>query len=271
MRNLNTKKDLSLFLQLMLCSFGWLAMYGIPDLLGVDSKGALHVLIEGAAALMILPSALLAKFPERAGGKPRRAALAFAVIVAVPFVHASAQMFGLRHVLPPVEDPVLGFTGSEYMWYALRTCVTAPLMEELGCRWLMFAELRRYLGFGPAALFSSCMFSMIHVEVDPALAVMVIPLSLLLCLIYEVTGKLYWCVAVHAVYNLMCLPGMPWTAPDAVQGLYGVQAPACVHALMAVTAIVFLLCSYRNDLFFKKDPASGARHGGAGSAPSTTA
>lgn len=76
-------------------------------------------------------------------------------------------MYCLAYTAPPVSDPAAGFSPEAYRWYALRICVTAPLMEELGCRWLAFGKLRRCIGFWPAALASAAVFGLLHVDISP--------------------------------------------------------------------------------------------------------
>lgn len=132
----------------------------------------------------------------------------------------------------------------------LRTCVTAPLMEELGCRWIAFGKTRRAAGFWPAALLSTAMFSLIHINVAPALAVSVIPGALLRCLTYELTGKLSCCVAEHAAFNVLCLPDAPWVTPGWARRYANVPEWAGTPALIAVTVTIILLCVFREKLFY---------------------
>ena len=167
------------------------------------------------------------------------------VLLLVPvflLTYASIQMFHLAGGMR--------YTGSVSVsvWYILRTCLTAPVMEELGCRWILFYKLRRGFGFWPAALTSAALFSLIHINVDASFAVTLIPSALLYCLIYEVTGRFRYCVAAHMVFNVLALP----SDPDWESFLWGVPRSVSVPLLVSATAVVVLLCGFRGRIFARR-------------------
>lgn len=235
----------------------WLALYGfLPATLGAGFADAVHVLAEGAASLLLLVPALREGplLPPEGRGRLR---CVFAAAVLLPVLLASyvaAQAFCLAGSTPYCGDPEDLLGEGMYVWYVLRTCVTAPVMEELGCRWLAFGKLRRLgAGFWPAALASVLLFSLIHVETSPAFAVAVIPSTLLYCLMYDLTGSPWLGMAIHAVRNVIALPVSPWTG-SGLDGLldgfmYGVPRSIGVAALLVVTAVAVLLCACRDSLF----------------------
>lgn len=237
----------------------WIALYGLlPAALGAGFADAAHVLAEGAAALLLLIPALReGPLPTLEGrGRPRYALAAAVLLPVLLTAYIASQAFCLVDKVPYYGDPEDLLGEGTFVWYALRTCVTAPVMEELGCRWLAFGKLRRMgVGFWPAALASALLFSLIHVETNPSVAVAVIPSALLYCLIYDLTGSPWLGMASHAARNLLSLPGTPWSGsgPDVLlDGLmYGVPRNVAALALLAATATAVLLCACR-DRFFRR-------------------
>jgi membrane protease YdiL (CAAX protease family) len=84
-------------------------------------------------------------------------------------------------------------------------CVVAPLAEEFLFRGFIFGSLRRW-GFWPAAIITGVVFGAIHIGSAPI--GFVVPLGFFgfgLCLLYERTGSLYPCIALHALNNSIAL------------------------------------------------------------------
>lgn len=220
----------------------WLLYGGLPILFRTGRYDAGHVLCEGASAAVLLVLFVRSRrtgFPVP-GGRP-----GLPVLLLVPvflLTYASIQMFhlagGTRYMAPV----------SVSVWYILRTCLTAPVMEELGCRWILFYKLRRSFGFWPAALASVALFSLIHMDVDASFAVALVPSALLYCLMYEVTGRFRYCVAGHMAFNVLALPGGP-----ALEGfLWGVPLRVSVPLLVLVTAGIVLLCAFCGRIFARR-------------------
>lgn len=235
----------------------WLVLYGLlPAALDAGFADAARVLFEGAAALLLLIPALReGSLPPPEGRGKTRYALAAAVLLPLLLAsYVAAQAFCLAGSTPYRGDPEVLLGGGTYVWYVLRTCVTAPVMEELGCRWIAFGKLRRLgVKFWPAALLSTVLFSFIHVGTSPAFAVAVVPGTLLYCLIYDLTGAPWLGMAVHAVRNLIALPVSPWAGswPDVLLDslMFGVPRSTSVLSLLAVTAAAVLLCVFRDRIF----------------------
>lgn len=244
------------------CIVAWYLLYGAPQVVfktGYADCG--HVLFEGVIALLLLVLAVrdgpARKEPRPAGRTPRRVLL---IAVAVPVFllkYAAIQAFCLTDAYPYGGDPEDLMGRGMYAWYALRTCFTAPIMEELGCRWIIFGRLRRTgTGFWTSALFSALMFGYIHAETSPALALAAIPSALLYCLLYEITGAPWCCVAAHAAYNLLALPGREAAVSWPNTLLYGVPRRISIPLLMAVSAVILLLCLFRDRLFYSRGECS---------------
>ena len=220
----------------------WLLYGGLPLLFRTGRYDAGHVLCEGASAAVLL---VLFARSRRTGFPVPGGRLGRSVLLLVPVLlltYASVQMFSLAggaryegQVLVPV-------------WYVLRTCLTAPVMEELGCRWILFYKLRRGFGFWPSVLASAALFGLIHLEVDAAFAFAVVPSAFLYCLIYEVTGRFRYCVAAHMAFNVLALPG----GSAMKDFLWGVPLHVSVPLLVLITAVSVLLCEFRVRIFARR-------------------
>ena len=87
------------------------------------------------------------------------------------------------------------------LWVTLiGTCVIAPLGEEFIFRKLFIDRARRF-GDVPAILFSGVLFGLFHGNLFQFFYAAA--LGILLAYVYTRTGKIWWCVAMHAVINLV--------------------------------------------------------------------
>lgn len=73
--------------------------------------------------------------PARDGGRPR-----YWLVFLVPVPTAALRYLASGIFCHAGES---FYMGGMYNWYVLRTCVTAPLMEELGCRRIAFGKTHR--------------------------------------------------------------------------------------------------------------------------------
>lgn len=221
----------------------WLLYAGLPILIRAGFDDARRVFCEGVADIF-----LLALFMRDRGSVSRRPAkrTGWTISLVIPVfiaMYAAIEMFCLSGAERPAEPAGVS------VWHVLRTCVTAPLMEELGCRWIAFDKMRRGFGFWPSALASAVLFSLIHVDVNLRLAVAVVPSTLLYCLVCELTGRIGYCVAGHVIFNLLALPGTAWSGSALERRLWGAPASISVPLLISVTAVIALLCVFRDRIF----------------------
>ena len=80
--------------------------------------------------------------------------------------------------------------------------VVAPLFEEIFFRGFLYRILRSRMGLWPALVIGGSVFGAVHLTSGGPLAVALIaPLGFLLCLLYERSGSLYPCIALHALNN----------------------------------------------------------------------
>jgi uncharacterized protein len=109
-------------------------------------------------------------------------------------------------------------------------CVVAPICEELLFRGFMYRALRNWRGPWPAAIITGVVFGAVHGVSAPA--VDLLPLALLgvlLCVVYERSGSLYPCIAVHLINNAIALTGDEgWDAGRLVALLVGAVALAAL-------------------------------------------
>ena len=92
------------------------------------------------------------------------------------------------------------------IFVALLVCVAAPLTEEFFFRGWFFGAMRNWRGVWPAAVVTGIVFGGVHVTGSPI--AFIVPLAFfgaVLCLIYERTGSLYPCIALHCVNNSIAL------------------------------------------------------------------
>src|SRR5690606_25189973 len=125
------------------------------------------------------------------------------------------------------EDDVLDQLGTRESTVALvaamvLVCVAAPVVEEFFFRGFFFGALRNWKGVWPAAILTGAVFGGIHLGGSPVGAL--VPLAVLgfgLCLLYEQTGSLYPCIAVHAINNAIAFGSLndwTWEIPLLVVG-----------------------------------------------------
>lgn len=91
------------------------------------------------------------------------------------------------------------YTAMLIVLYVLSFVILLPFVEELVFRRLFFFALRQKVSLLKAALISSLIFSLIHL--DPARLVPAFIVGMVLALIYERTQSLVVCTAVHGVVN----------------------------------------------------------------------
>jgi membrane protease YdiL (CAAX protease family) len=120
--------------------------------------------------------------------------------------------------------------------YGLLLAFVAPLAEELFFRGFTYGVLREKLGIGWGAVATGLVFGLVHVAGSPIETVgVLIILGVLLCLLYQQTGSLLPCIALHAINNgisFAATKSVPW--PGAVL-IVVASAGAAVAVAGAVT------------------------------------
>ena len=85
---------------------------------------------------------------------------------------------------------------------AILVAVVAPVAEEFFFRGYFYRSLRNWRGIWPAAVGTGIVFGAIHgSSADPAFLLPLAFFGFALCLLYEKTGSLYPCIALHCANN----------------------------------------------------------------------
>ena len=91
---------------------------------------------------------------------------------------------------------------------AFTVCVLAPLGEEFLFRGFMYPALRNSLGIAGGAIVTGVLFGLVHgFSSDVEALLPLAALGAVFCLIYQLTGSLYPCIALHAINNAIALGG----------------------------------------------------------------
>jgi hypothetical protein len=113
------------------------------------------------------------------------------------------------------------------------TCVVAPLCEEFLFRGFIFAALRNWRGPWPAAAITGVLFGIVHGLSAPAVDLLPLAfLGVVLCLVYQQTGSLYPCIALHLLNN---------TIAFGADEHWGVRIVELTLASLATVALVLYL------------------------------
>jgi uncharacterized protein len=132
-------------------------------------------------------------------------AIAYVVVAYVAFILIAAGWSAALSLHE--QDDVVDQLGADTSTLALiavsiLVCVVAPMAEEFFFRGYFFGALRNWRGVWPAAVITGLVFGAIHAGSAPV--GFLVPLAFfgfLLCVIYDRTGSLYPCMALHCVNN----------------------------------------------------------------------
>lgn len=115
--------------------------------------------------------------------------------------------FVFERVLPHGEtdfERLLQLSGSVRIAVAILAVLSAPLVEEIVYRGVLFSAIARALNWKLSVIIVTLMFAVVHVPQywgSPAAIAAIVTLSLVLTLLRAATGQLLPCVATHFVFN----------------------------------------------------------------------
>lgn len=127
----------------------------------------------------------------------------YAAVMAAFFILA----VGIGSLVPEQDNEMLRILrSSRYVVFlvAFMAVVTAPIVEEVIYRGLLYSALQRAVGTGLAVGFVTLLFSLVHLpQYYPSVSTMVLLtlLSLTLTLIRVYTGNLLPCIILHTIFN----------------------------------------------------------------------
>jgi uncharacterized protein len=199
---------------------------GITDFSG-DTAGRLVLVAVQASVLATVLAWLAARgslaFVAAPGRRPRGGDVGLGVAVGVGgfgvlvlALGALFQLFG--DVDAPqqqaLDDAAVG--GLDALLAVVLAVLIAPVLEELVFRGALHGALRSRVGVRPAAVVSSAVFALIHLEIvtsSPAFLVQLFLLGLVFVWLYERTGNLVAPVAAHLVFNAISI-AIAYAAPQ---------------------------------------------------------
>jgi membrane protease YdiL (CAAX protease family) len=171
--------------------------------------------------------------PAHFGLRPTRVwrAIGYAVLAWVGFYLFTAIFIAALGLNPSEEDigKQLGVEGTGgLVAIAILVTVVAPVAEEFFFRGFFYGALRNWKGVWPAALITGIVFGGIHAGgSDAAYLVPLAVFGVLLCLLYERTGSLWPCMALHCANNTVAFgvaEHWTWQIPLVFAGALGMIA-----------------------------------------------
>lgn len=190
----------------------WLANRRLPEV-QITRRAVILTLV---ITLMMHVAAFVAAWlvVTRIGRRPFWRTLGWGWIPQFRLVHAiglAFLMFGVavlsERALPHVETDVEKFLKmgmSVRIMLAAIAVLTAPLIEEIVYRGVLYSSVEGLMGKGAAVTFVTLLFALVHAPQywgSVAALTAILSLSFVLTLLRAWTGKLLPCVVTHLVYN----------------------------------------------------------------------
>jgi membrane protease YdiL (CAAX protease family) len=194
--------------------------------------------VQALATLIFIASALLSAAmikplkPGQFGLRPTRPWLALGWSVVVMGVFYATVLVYAALVTSPDQTTAddLGADTSQLALIAVGflVVVLSPIAEEIFFRALFYGALRSRLPVAPAAIIAGFVFGVLHAGtgVDAIAPLMI--LGILLCLLYEKSGSLYPCIAVHAFNNAIAYIGQTDVQPGVAAAMGGAVILGCL-------------------------------------------
>ncbi|HEX4465921.1 MAG TPA: type II CAAX endopeptidase family protein [Solirubrobacteraceae bacterium] len=124
--------------------------------------------------------------------------------------------------LPRVEDGLTGLADRSTLVIVLTgvaLCFSAPIVEEIFFRGLLYRSLRNRLAVVPAALVVAIIFGLGHTQYPLLERPQQAAFGFIVCLLYERSGSLLPCIALHMLVDAssfeFALTGVAWIVPCA--------------------------------------------------------
>jgi membrane protease YdiL (CAAX protease family) len=103
----------------------------------------------------------------------------------------------LLELLPADDDQGIG----RGIWAAFTAIISAPILEELLCRGVLFEVLNRRWGVKVSIFISALFFGLLHLS--PANAIVALVAGLIFGVLYVRTSSLYATIIIHAINNAL--------------------------------------------------------------------
>jgi uncharacterized protein len=143
---------------------------------------------------------------------------------------------------PTTIDQIVNSSNASRYALAIMAATTAPLVEELVYRGVLYSALHKVAGMVWAVIGTSILFVLVHVlqyRNNIGVIIVISVLSLSLTLVRAFTGKLLPCFIMHLVFNgiqsvyILIQPYLPPSVPDVEQ-----KAPALVMLARSVRHLI---------------------------------
>jgi len=190
----------------------WLANQPPPEV-QITRSGAILSL---AVTLMMHVAGFVAAwlFVTKISRRPFWRTLGWGWIPQFRMIHAIGLAFfmfvvaiSLKYALPDKEtdlEKLLKMGVAVRIMVAALAVLTAPMIEEIVYRGVIYSSVEGLMGKGAAVTFVTLLFALVHVPQywgSVAALVSILSLSFVLTLLRAWTGKLLPCIATHLVYN----------------------------------------------------------------------
>lgn len=124
--------------------------------------------------------------------------------------------------------------GASWIFVVIRAVIVTPVVEELVFRGLVFRRMKEYTSFWPAAIVSSVLFGLYHMNLVQGIYAFLF--GIIICLLYDRYGHLAAAIMVHFGANLLSV----------ILQYANISYPALwVYIVVMVAAIIVSVAIYR--------------------------
>ena len=116
------------------------------------------------------------------------------------------QQLGIDFLIPSDLTPEWADEPGFFAIMAISAVIVAPLVEEIFFRGFMYQAMRRTMAILPAALLTSLVFGIAHI--DPAIIIPIALVGMILLGIYRWTGNLWSSIITHAGFNAVTVAAL---------------------------------------------------------------
>lgn len=126
------------------------------------------------------------------------------------------------------------------LWAAFTAIVSAPILEELLCRGVLFEVLNKRWGVKVSILVSALFFGLLHF--NPANAIVAVVAGLIFGVLYVRTSSLYATIIIHAINNAIAFALINLGMDDmSFAELLG--GGVAYYVMYALSAVIFVVAS----------------------------
>ena len=126
------------------------------------------------------------------------------------------------------------------MWAAFTAIVSAPILEELLCRGVLFEVLNKRWGVKVSILVSALFFGLLHF--NPANAIVAVVAGLIFGVLYVRTSSLYATIIIHAINNAIAF-ALISVGMDDMSFAELLGGGVLYYVVYALSAVIFVAAS----------------------------